>query len=610
MDDAESINRENKVIMSENTLVLKSINQLLEYSFFVPSYQRGYRWDTTQVTQLIEDVWEFADKNKSNDEFYCLQPIVVKARENAWEIIDGQQRLTTIRIILSYLVKIHLKRPLQEAFKKEEFTIEYETRPSSESFLKDIKENYQNIDFYYMWSAYKTTELWFKDKDYNDCDKFIRTLLAKEDKDNPVKVIWYEIKSDADTIDIFTRLNIGKIPLTNAELIKALFLGTANPNNKKQKANYKQLQIASEWDAIENTLQDKSFWYFIYDKNNDQLPQHNYDTRIEYIFDLIKDKPNSEEKYYTFYRFLNDDFSSDKQIEDIWLEIKKYFLTFKEWYNDREFYHLIGFLIATGSSLKELKHKVDSPKMTKSKYRDYLKSEIAKKVDIDIESLDYQNSKDKSLINRVLLLMNIQTLLSNGQAKSRFPFDSYKNDNWDIEHVRSQAEVELKGNDCIDWAKLVLEFYTGIAVTNDDFEPQKVEIGLIADDSEKQICESLIDFIKNNSTKEDFNKLYQRVSKAFKEETPPPSNSIANLALLDSGTNRAYKNAFFPIKRMKIMKRELNGSFVPICTKNVFMKAYSRRFDKIMYWDKTDADDYQKAIKSCLNVYLTPNTAQ
>lgn len=592
--------------MKENSLVLKSINQLLENRFFIPSYQRGYRWSETQVVQLLDDVWEFSQKVKSSGEFYCLQPIVVKAHKNEqWEVIDGQQRLTTIRIILSYLVAEHLKRPLEEAFNKKEFSIDYETRPTSEQFLKNIRQDHSNIDFYYIWSAYEKIVEWFINKDYNDRNKFISALLAKDDKENPVKVIWYEITEQADSIDIFTRLNIGKIPLTNAELIKALFLGKANPENQNQKANYKQLQIAAEWDTIENTLQDDTFWYFIYDENNKHLPHNDYDTRIEYIFDLMKNKKGGEEKYYTFYKFLQEDFENNSKpysstdLEAIWLEIKKYFLTFLEWYQDRELYHWIGFLITCGCSLKDLKEKASSNTMTKTLFKEFLRKEIAKIINVNIEDINYGNNKLKS----ILLIFNIQTLLSNRISKSRFPFDCYKKENWDIEHVRSQNEVELKNNDRIEWAKLVLEFYTGLPVTDDNLEEQKCSIKDIPDTNEKKIVKGLIKLIQKETNEEEFNDLYLHISKIFKEENPPSSDNIANLVLLDAGTNRSYKNAFFPIKRMEIMKREMSGSFVPICTRNVFMKAYSRRFDKIMYWDKSDADDYLEAIKSILSFF-------
>lgn len=564
--------------MSDNKLVLKSINQLLDHNFFIPSYQRGYRWNVSQVRELLDDIWEFTLKDKNGNEFYCLQPVVVKCKNlenNEWEVIDGQQRLTTIRIFLSYLVKEHLKRPLKEAFKKEEFSIIYKTRPTSEIFLKDPKPDYSFIDFYYMWSAYQTTVNWFKDKDYNDCNKFLSSLLAKEDKENPVKVIWYEINEDGDgdAIDIFTRLNIGKIPLTNAELIKALFLGTANPNNQNQKANYKQLQIASEWDAIENTLQDESFWYFIYDKDNTNLPHHKYDTRIEYIFDLMKNNKGGEEKYFTFYKFLREDFEQKKtsndepDIEAIWLNIKKYFLSFEEWYNNRELYHLIGFIITTGGNIKELKRKASSTGMTKSEFKTYLQNEISNSINVDIEELDYKKGQDKVLIKRILLLTNIQSLLANSHSKSRFPFDSYKKGNWDIEHVRSQSEVELKGKERIEWAKLVLEFYTGIAFDSLDNNEYSELIKNLPNTDEISICKELFDLVQNDTSEEAFNSLYQRVSTVFKEENPPKSHNISNLVLLNAGTNRAYKNAFFPLKRMEIMKRDMNGSFVPILYK-------------------------------------------
>ncbi len=598
--------------MSDNKLVLKSINQLLEYNFFIPSYQRGYRWNVSQVTQLLDDIWEFALKEKSGQEFYCLQPVVVKCKNienNEWEVIDGQQRLTTIYVILKSLEN-QIERDLKN-FKR----LYYETRTESEDFLNTLnpKKIYDNIDFYNIARANKIIEEWFKNianttEHAAPKGTFAANLLTK------TKVIWYEIEEkkeeNVDAIDIFTRLNIGKIPLTNAELIKALFLGTANPKNQNQKANYKQLQIASEWDAIENKLQDESFWHFIYDKDNNKLPQHKYDTRIEYVFDLMKDNKGGEEKYYTFYKFLHEDFEKRltpagmPDIENIWLDIKKYFLRFEEWFNDRELYHQIGFIIANNGDLKRLKDEASSSDMTKSKFKSYLQDEIAKLVYIDIEGLDYEKGKDKALIKRVLLLTNIQTLLANPHSKSRFPFDSYKKGNWDIEHVRSQSEVELKGKDRIVWAKLVLDFYTGIPTNGTEKETYLKVIEELPNEEDKEVCIELLGLLDDESTDEKFNSIYQKVSAVFKEENQPNTHSISNLVLLDAGTNRAYKNAFFPIKRMEIMKKDSNGSFVPIMTKNVFMKAYSRKFDKIMYWDASDAEDYLNAIKSVLNVYL------
>ena len=102
--------------MADNKIELKSVSELLGRNFFIPSYQRGYRWTEQQVKDLLNDIWEFSKKKKQEYEFYCLQPLVVKLMSNNdkqkaqlnineewYEVIDGQQRLTTIFLILSSL---------------------------------------------------------------------------------------------------------------------------------------------------------------------------------------------------------------------------------------------------------------------------------------------------------------------------------------------------------------------------------------------------------------------------------------------------------------------------------------------------------------------------
>ena len=131
-----------------NKIELKSISELLGMNFFIPNYQRGYRWTKQQVKDLLDDIQEFIDKN--HEGFYCIQPLVVRERKQEtfelikneakdldeiknllkgrWEVIDGQQRLTTIYILLTFLQSVN------------KYRIEYETRPDSKSFLSDIKE--------------------------------------------------------------------------------------------------------------------------------------------------------------------------------------------------------------------------------------------------------------------------------------------------------------------------------------------------------------------------------------------------------------------------------------------------------------------------------------
>ena len=84
-------------------------------NYFIPSYQRGYRWTKTQVYDLCNDLLEYALRpNKNSKAFYSLQPLIVRKtkqiingeNEDVYEVIDGQQRLTSINILLRYLMKI------------------------------------------------------------------------------------------------------------------------------------------------------------------------------------------------------------------------------------------------------------------------------------------------------------------------------------------------------------------------------------------------------------------------------------------------------------------------------------------------------------------------
>ena len=125
-------------LISINSLDLCTIPDLCNKNFFIPEYQRGYRWGDTQIRQLLEDLYGFFYDEKASGNFYCLQPIVVKEMseedvkenglqskhdDNRWyEVIDGQQRLTSIRIILAL-------ETLLDEDKELAFTIYYKTRP-------------------------------------------------------------------------------------------------------------------------------------------------------------------------------------------------------------------------------------------------------------------------------------------------------------------------------------------------------------------------------------------------------------------------------------------------------------------------------------------------
>jgi hypothetical protein len=585
-----------------NILETKAIGELLALKFKIPSYQRGYRWENIQVKALLNDLNKYEVDHSNPNTFYCLQPVVVKEDENnRFELIDGQQRLTTILLILHYLNETEFKLP------KPIYDLTFETRVGQTNFLSVVNDSEickNDIDLFHLNQAYNTIGLWFdnQEKVKPSVKGDFYSVLT-----NKVRVIWYCINDGTSVIDIFTRLNIGKIPLTNSELIKALFL---IKSNFEQQASLKQIQIATEWDIIEKKLQDDSLWYFIYNPQN----SISYDNRIEFIFDLLQHKKRDHEDYFTFNKFY-EQFEKSKiedghiNIDKHWLKVKQYFQAIEEWYHNRELFHLIGFLIETGIDLNSLITK--SKEINKTDFITHLKKLVKLKLTgIDLDKLDYTNSNDKRAIKMVLLLFNIQTILSTEKAEMRFPFNRFKKDKWDLEHISSQTDKRIDAKKRKLWALDLLEFYTGLNLTNDseqyyNQEETLLEIIQTLEDGTKDICKNLIAIFEAERTDDEvFDKIFNEIRKSFEEDKIKDINSISNLSLLDESTNRSYGNAMFPIKRKRIIENDKSGLFVPICTKNLFLKYYSKQIKDSMHWKQTDADDYLKAIKEALNEYF------
>ena len=176
--------------MNGSFICLKPINDLLideqgqPTRFWIPAYQRGFRWTPLQVTQLLDDVWEYfqGSEERNKQAFYCLQPLVIMASANGkLEVVDGQQRLTTIYILLTYL------KDLMIPLKKTQFQIHFETRgEANESFLEniDLSRAEENVDFFHMCRAYDAIEDWFSKRDSMHRITFLQHLL-NDDKDRP-----------------------------------------------------------------------------------------------------------------------------------------------------------------------------------------------------------------------------------------------------------------------------------------------------------------------------------------------------------------------------------------------------------------------------------------
>ena len=553
----------------------RSVRDIIDkkINFNVPAYQRGYRWNKLNVTDLLDDLLEFM-QDGSSGKFYCLQPLVVKKiGENRYNVIDGQQRLTTILIILKYLENL-LK---EENGIDEIYTLGYETRKDSKDFLQNIAsktqdESNQNMDYFCMYQAYEAIKSWFKNKNASELLKIFTN--SKDDKHH-IEFIWYEVEDSEDEVKIFARLNSGKIPLTNAELIKALFLNVRNLKTRgvpkecsENEIITKQIEISKEWDEIEYTLQDDEFFKF--------LTKNDYPTRIELLFEILSGVKNTELDRYAIYRHFAD-MAKEGDLSHIWTDIKKIFLTFKFWFKDTVNYHLVGFLVVSGiSNIKEIYGKAKDE--TKSDFNIFLKKKIKEKIKIeDIDGLDYE--KNRKDIENILLFFNIATILNNKSSNIRFSFSEFSTKRWSLEHIHAQNDKGLKDKKAQDmWLENMKKY-------------------IEEKDAIKEKIDSFIKGIENNH----FSELQTQILNRFGDVN---MHGIENLALLAAEDNSSLSNGPFIEKREKIIEMDKDGEFIPICTKNVFLKYYTKKLSDVYFWSKQDQEDYKDSIIKTLEKFL------
>ena len=588
------------------SLTPKKVSELRS-SFFIPDYQRGYRWGRHNVRQLLNDI-------RDSKGVYYLQPVVVclhshrdeDRKEYDFDVIDGQQRLTTLLIIYKGLESIYYmmeSNPMGfNILSKDQvecrFTLSYQTRNDSEKFLSSIKDKTLNeargfADYLYMYHAYQEVYSWFLE------NKSYIAHIAKSLKER-VFLIWYEVEADENKArQIFENLNIGKIRLTNAELIKAIFLSQTNSRISDQEQNV----IGQQWDDIERRLHDKVLWSFLTKKSEEQ-----YATRIELLFDMVAKKKDKErDEFYTFLYF--DKLLKGKNQKEEWEKIYIQYLKLLDWFNDNEYYHKIGYLVSVGPSdtLQKLYAESMDGEMTNSSFKASLDKKIKDSLSFKkmrIEHLSY--NEDYSDVSKLLTLFNVITTYNLNDETQKYPFYLHNTvkGGWSIEHIHAQQsepinDIEPRKN----WVRLhcsSLQRYLSVRKAED---ASKEEIAKI-----EALSARMYDYLEkeNTQTQNNFNSISKTYSEVVVSKLDVEyKDLLGNLALLGKDDNSVLNNSTFDVKREIITKELTAISYIPICTQHVFLKKYtpSDRND-LFFWGDDDRVEYVKEIKKVLGNYL------
>ena len=638
---------------------VQNFYHLLDYDFHIPSFQRGYRWEAKQVVDLLEDLKEFQislEEETASASFYCLQPVVVyKRNNNSFDLLDGQQRLTTAYLILSYLEG----KVADEIGEPKLYGLHFDSRVEDDDYVmqrqfkNDSMTHESNVDFFYMRQAYTVIEDWFSK------NRLFKTPIAKlfaappknkkDETNKDIRVIWYEVENKLENakksaIQVFSRLNYGKIELSKIELIKALILQCDIYGSNKDKMRQWVLKVSTDWDYIEKELQKPNFWSMLSGEDYESTAhiglvfefvakqylcdydeEHKCFKRRFNVYGEDESTPMKEyfikcdagEKFIheVISKYLSCDF--ENRVKTLWEHVLDTFAVFKEWYGSPEntrLYHLVSLLMMLDRTVKKEKGLLftlfKNYNEDKEGFENELRYRIGRKVLITsyvwrneekvpntLNTINY-NENRKEIVN-ILELLNVNTIIEKGQDGMRFDFYKFKEQNvTSLEHIHPQHldEENIGFEELKSWAKRKKEDFDVTSRKGDSFILQAFEkIGS---------CSSEEEFRENNN---EYMECIHTIDKAFDELARMKDSvmhSIRNMALLDKDTNAALQRGLLDKKREKLKERRDEGFYIPVATWNVFNKFYTPgNVEDLKFWTESDRDAYYNEIERVYNLY-------
>ena len=504
-------------------------------TFIIPYLQRAYKWKEKQAKQMLEDFSEFLKQEKT---YYCMQPLaVVKIGDNKYELLDGQQRLTTLLILWRILFESGEKTSYPYKFEYERDSSESNTLINRYSFITESDEikkgEYGNIDEYYMSKVYGAIKLYFdnpnnKKTDEQKADNYKETfkkLLKGEGKH--ILFLWYEVNEE-EKHTTFAHLNSGKIELTCSELIKAILLSDGNKESLDNNRLPDKSLVAAQYAEMEEAFNDDRLWYML---QTDE-PLYN-GSRMDLLFNMVLNinrKAYEADPKAAFYKV----YARRADLSRFWKDCRAYFVRIMDLYKNPYTYHYIGYLTYT-----EGNNKIDDwVKVYKESGLkgciEQLKSKVRESISGlgDLEKITYSDTS-KATLRKIFILHNIQTILIHYEtikkanlglrfSYEQFPFELLYSQRWDIEHIASQTENPLtKIQDCKDWIASVRADYSEIFVQRPDLNNE-------------------IDLFEKDSKIEMFKQIYNEIVSSAEKNSPQNKDGLGNLVLLDSHTNRNY----------------------------------------------------------------------
>ena len=550
--------------------------------YYIAPYQRGYKWaaekEYDQVPQLLNDTYEAFQQNMDN---YFLQFITVKYdRKNSWyEVIDGQQRLTTLSLLFYVLAKfgkenIAKDKVVYSRYNKEEegniFGVVIE-RIEEDDDSKDSEIKTQ--DFYYLVRAGRCIKKWLKEHK-DEIDNYIQYVR------NNVKIILNQENEFTSSEEVFMNLNDNRVPLTDIYLVKGLLLTLAVRREDSNHSPYSYENILSQrvvmgrmWDEIYSWFSDANVSHYFFKDDNIGMTR---------VLEMAIGAHMSGKKPHALFNLYNDKIKDAKTAFEKLQRIKHIYLKLRGIYEgESQLYNMLGYAIFCEGNKINLTSDIIDTHTKKIKVR------LAKQIIDKIPQLScpenlgadeknayfkntqrYENlgykSKNEALTN---LLLAFSVFPESQDHNYRFDFCSYDREDWSFEHIspqhpKSQVKISEAAKD------IVIEKIQKSTEINDE---DKKKLVRMIENGEKVVVDDI----------------------AFLYDDGVDLHSLGNMALLTRGDNSSLSNNPYIAKRNILFELKNNGKFVPRHTMDVFNKVLNtpsgKPFDSdIHVWTNND----------------------
>lgn len=591
-----------KTIYSIKGVFTKLLEDADKDNFLIPTYQRGYKWtsedENSQVKVLMNDLFS-AYQNSS--ERYYLQFITLKDINNVFEVIDGQQRLTTLTILFSLLfsnkeISTHenfvvnkLNYQIRKNFIEKFIYNEIENIISANSWEVFSSQNptHNNQDVFYIFHATKSINEFLNEIQKNiDLVEFFKYVSDK------VQIIVNILDNEMNSEKIFVNVNKG-VKLKDEDLVKGLLITKIPLDNKNEQYRLTENEINEIRTTLGRQWDEISQWAIRKDITAYFQPN---ESGIAWIIKLAFPKVIDLDAENPVFTYLFEKYHKGTKAKIIFEKIYTTKQILDDWFNIPEIHNLLGFLIHSRNShnlfsiwakLRKLKTKYEIIGILK----ELVKIEIPyDETDNKLIELNYYDSKP-ALFNMFLILDLIKFLPVNAKSENSYDFGLINKEKWSIEHIFPQNPDELKNTN--SFSKEDLSILKELLPDNMSREDINIE-----DEDEKDNVLGFFDKIKNAKEQCLINENEKFALRYILANYTKELHKIGNLALLELGMNSSLSNNFFDKKRKIIVEKVSNGKFVPYHTYDVFSKLIIENHTSLHIWSKNDIIEHEEYIKA------------